>query len=89
MKLVVAHNINGSGHDGVIDVDGKAIVCLCLPETAQLIVGAFELLDKAAGLVGNPGTGISSSCDIACDNWQLAYESWKAGVIKSIPVFNP
>ena len=33
-----------------------------------------SLLDRAAMLVGNPGTNISGSCDVACENWQKEYE---------------
>lgn len=32
-----------------------------------------ELLKEAATLVGHPGTNISSSTDIACDNWKNKY----------------
>ena len=32
-----------------------------------------ELLKEAANLVGHPCTNISSSTDIACDNWQNKY----------------
>lgn len=34
----------------------------------------IELLERASGLVGNPGTNISSSCDIAVENWQKDYD---------------
>jgi hypothetical protein len=34
-----------------------------------------ELLKEAATLVGNPCTNISSSTDIACDNWQNKYNA--------------
>lgn len=33
------------------------------------------MLERASWLVGNPGTNISSSTDIACDNWQKEYQS--------------
>ena len=36
----------------------------------------INLLERAKGLVGNPGTNISSSTDIACDNWQNDYDDW-------------
>jgi len=32
-----------------------------------------ELLERASNLVGHPACGISSSIDIACDNWQKDY----------------
>lgn len=32
------------------------------------------LLERASWLVGNPGTNISSSIDIACENWQNDYK---------------
>jgi hypothetical protein len=35
-----------------------------------------SLLNMAAGLVGNPCTNISSSCDIACDDWQGEYNEY-------------
>lgn len=34
------------------------------------------LLVRASGLVGNPGTNISGSCDVACNNWQRDYEEY-------------
>lgn len=37
-----------------------------------------ELLDKASMLVGNPGTNISASTDIACESWQKEYDELKA-----------
>ena len=33
-----------------------------------------SLLERAAGLVGNPGANISGSTDLACDRWQSDYE---------------
>lgn len=36
----------------------------------------INLLERAKGLVGNPGTNISASSDIACDIWQSDYEDW-------------
>lgn len=33
-----------------------------------------ELLKEAATLVGHPCTNISSSTDIACDNWQEKFK---------------
>lgn len=36
-----------------------------------------DLLDRAAGLIGNPGTNISGSTDIACISWQKEYEQFK------------
>ena len=33
-----------------------------------------ELLKEAANLVGHPCTNISSSTDIACDNWQEKFK---------------
>lgn len=36
----------------------------------------INLLERAKGLVGNPGTNISVSTDIACDIWQSDYEDW-------------
>jgi len=35
-----------------------------------------SLLERAASLVGNPGTNISGSTDLACDEWQKDYERW-------------
>ena len=35
---------------------------------------ALSLLDMASSLVGNPGTNISSSTDLACDSWQEKYK---------------
>lgn len=34
------------------------------------------LLERASWLVGNPGTGISGSTDVACDNWQKDFETF-------------
>ena len=36
-----------------------------------------SLLERAASLVGNPGTNISGSTDVACDEWQKDYERWR------------
>lgn len=38
----------------------------------------INLLERAKALVGNPGTNISASTDIACENWQKDYEDWKS-----------
>lgn len=38
---------------------------------------AIELLERAASLVGNPGTNISGSTDVSCMNWQKDYEQFK------------
>lgn len=38
---------------------------------------SVSLLEEAANLVGNPGTNISGSCDIACMEWQEKYERWR------------
>lgn len=38
---------------------------------------SVSLLDRAASLVGNPGTNISGSTDMACDEWQKDYERWR------------
>lgn len=45
----------------------------------QLRIGAVSvsLLERAASLVGNPGTNISGSTDLACDEWQKDYERWR------------
>lgn len=36
----------------------------------------LKLLKRAYDLVGNPCTNISSSCDMACDNWRKDYENY-------------
>lgn len=36
-----------------------------------------SLLERAASLIGNPGTNISGSTDLACDEWQKDYERWR------------
>lgn len=48
-------------------------------EQEQLRIAAVSvsLLERAAVLVGNPGTNISGSTDIACDEWQKDYERWR------------
>lgn len=48
-------------------------------EQEQLRIGAVSvsLLERAASLVGNPGTNISGSTDMACDEWQKDYERWR------------
>jgi hypothetical protein len=48
-------------------------------EQEQLRIGAVSvlLLERAASLVGNPDTNISSSTDIACDEWQRDFERWR------------
>ena len=38
---------------------------------------SVSLLERAASLVGNPCTNISSSTDMACDEWQKDYERWR------------
>lgn len=40
-------------------------------------VSVSSLLEETANLVGNPGTNISGSCDIACMEWQEKYERWR------------
>jgi len=35
-----------------------------------------RLLQRASMLIGNPGTNISASTDIACDNWHKDYDNW-------------
>ena len=42
-------------------------------KTAQDYDNLVELLKEASNLVGNPCTNISSSTDIACDNWKNKY----------------
>lgn len=37
----------------------------------------IKLLERAATLVGNPGTNISSSTDFACESWHKDYQEWK------------
>lgn len=44
---------------------------------APIYKEAISLLEKASMLVGNPGTNISGSTDIACDNWQKEWEKFK------------
>ena len=38
---------------------------------------SVSLIERAATLVGNPGTNISGSTDLACDEWQNDYERWR------------
>jgi hypothetical protein len=49
---------------------------LLVGELVKRMQDAAKLLESAAGLVGNPGTNISSSTDIACDNWHKEYEAF-------------
>lgn len=44
------------------------------------MAGALRLLDTASNLVGNPGTNISSSTDLACDSWQEKYKKFLASI---------
>jgi len=37
-----------------------------------------QLLERASSLVGNPGCNISSSTDLACENWQKDYQLFKS-----------
>ena len=37
-----------------------------------------SLLERAAGLVGNPGTNISGSTDVACEQWQRDFMNFRA-----------
>ncbi len=37
----------------------------------------IELLERAASLVGNPASNISSSVDLACDKWQSDYAKFQ------------
>ena len=50
-----------------------------LDEHAKCVLSdvSVSLLEEAANLVGNPGTNISGSCDIACVEWQEKYERWR------------
>jgi hypothetical protein len=76
-KFLLAKKVNEHHVDAIVDVENQRVMCV-VGTTAQgeWIAKAFDLLERAAGLVGNPGTNISSSCDIACDNWQKAYEAF-------------
>jgi hypothetical protein len=47
------------------------------PQSSEREKKQEKLLEKASWLVGNPGTGISGSTDVACDNWQKDYEKYK------------
>lgn len=38
---------------------------------------SLKLLERASWLVGNPGTNISSSTDLACESWQNDYSQFK------------
>ena len=38
---------------------------------------SVSLLERAASLVGNPGTNISGSTDMACEQWQNDYKRWR------------
>lgn len=42
--------------------------------TIKIMNKRDELLQRAAGLVGNPRTHISASADIACEKWQEDYQ---------------
>lgn len=53
-----------------IPVDLKHDPDVVISELANRYKEALALLEKASGLVGNPATGISSSTDLAADNWQ-------------------
>ena len=43
----------------------------------QLAAVSGSLLERAASLVGNPGTNISGSTDFACAEWQKDYKRWR------------
>lgn len=46
-------------------------------EQCNMADASVSLLEEAANLVGNPGTNISGSCDIACMEWREKYERWR------------
>ena len=76
-KFLLAKKVNEHHVDAIVDVENQMVMCV-VDTTAQgeWVAKALELLDRASGLVGNPGTNISSSTDIACDNWQKAYDAF-------------
>lgn len=49
----------------------------CEQEQLRIAAVSVSLLERAASLVGNPGTNISGSTDIACDEWHKDYERWR------------
>lgn len=50
------------------------------PHSSEGMAEALRLLDTASNLVGNPGTNISSSTDLACDSWQEKYKKFLASI---------
>ena len=50
----------------------------CRVISEDLYQKMLKLIDDARWLVGNPGTNISGSTDMACDTWQQEYSEWEA-----------
>lgn len=48
--------------------------------TAERFRPIGDLLERAAQLVGNPGTGISGSTDFACIEWQKDYANIQSAI---------
>ena len=54
----------------------QQLINLCVEfEKLGNITKAEDLLKKASGLVGNPAVNISSSVDVACEEWLKEYDS--------------
>lgn len=72
IQLSTAHPESGSVYTALLKVWNET-------EQEQLRIAAVSvsLLERAASLVGNPGTNISGSTDIACEQWQKDYEHWR------------
>ena len=73
-KFLLAKKVNERSLDAIVDVENQKIMCVVdTRQQGEWVIKVLDLLERASLLVGNPGCGISSSTDIACDNWQKSY----------------
>jgi len=80
-EIAKLHTTKGVKVNPKLDSDlGEQIVadiCRKVVKNCRIANVSVSLLEEAATLVGNPGTNISGSCDVACMEWQEKYERWR------------
>jgi hypothetical protein len=75
--FLLAKKVNEHSVDAIIDVENQRVMCVVDTKAqGEWVAKALELLSRAGGLVGNSGTNILSSTDLACDSWQKDYEEF-------------
>lgn len=80
----VKMNLIARGFGNETMLNNRGLIGATIDETILEVVKnlriadvSVSLLEEAAILVGNPGTNISGSCDVACMEWQEKYERWR------------